>query len=175
MNLNQDFFALFGLPWGFRLDRATLDTAYRQIQGEVHPDRFASHSPAEQQRALQWATHANEAYQTLKSPLSRARYLLSLHGVDTAEQTNTAMPVDFLMAQMDWRDEMAAAQAGRDAEALEALSHTVCQEARALTQALAAQLDDEADYPAAAGLVRKLRFLDKFEQDIGDALEALLD
>ena len=97
---------------------------------------------AEQQRALQWATHANEAYQALKSPLSRARYLLSLHGVDTAEQTNTAMPVAFLMAQMDWRDEMAAAQAGRDAEALEALSHTVCEEARTLTQALATLLEE---------------------------------
>ena len=104
MNFNQDFFALFNLPRRFALDRSALDTAYRQIQGEVHPDRFAARPDAERRLALQWATQVNEAYQTLRQPLARARYLLSLSGVDTAEDSNTAMPAEFLMLQMEWRE-----------------------------------------------------------------------
>lgn len=174
MNFNQDFFALFNLPRRFALDRSALDTAYRQIQGEVHPDRFAASPEAERRLALQWATRANEAHQTLRQPLARARYLLALAGVDTAEDTNTAMPAEFLMLQMEWREAMMDARAARDADALETLIREVRADARALEAELAAALDDSGDFAAAASLVRKLRFLEKLEADLGEALEALL-
>ena len=58
--------------------------AYRDIQGQVHPDRFAHAGEAERRLSMQWATHANEAYQTLKNPLERAQYLLQLAGHDRA-------------------------------------------------------------------------------------------
>ncbi len=122
MNFNQDFFALFNLPRRFALDRSALDSAYRQIQGEVHPDRFATRPDAERRLALQWATQVNEAYQTLRQPLARARYLLSLSGVDTAEDSNTAMPAEFLMLQREWREAIMDARAAQDAGALETLA-----------------------------------------------------
>lgn len=174
MNFNQDFFALFNLPRRFALDRSALDSAYRQIQGEVHPDRFAARPDAERRLALQWATRANEAHQTLRQPLARARYLLALAGVDTAEDTNTAMPAEFLMLQMEWREAMMDARAARDADALETLIREVRADARALEAELAVALDDSGDFAAAASLVRKLRFLEKLEADLGEALEALL-
>lgn len=174
MDFNQDFFTLFQLPRRFALDRAALDTAYRRIQGEVHPDRFAASPEAERRLALQWATRANEAHQTLRQPLARARYLLALAGVDTAEDTNTAMPAEFLMLQMAWREAMMDARAARDVDALETLIREVRADARALEAELAAALDDSGDLAAAAGLVRKLRFLEKLEADLGEALEALL-
>lgn len=174
MNFNQDFFALFNLPRRFALDRSALDSAYRQIQGEVHPDRFAASPDAERRLALQWATQVNEAYQTLRQPLARARYLLSLSGVDTAEDSNTAMPAEFLMLQMEWREAIMDARAAQDAGALETLAAEVRSDAQALEAELAQALDQAADFDSAAGLVRKLRFLDKLEADIGDALEALL-
>ena len=174
MDFNQDFFALFQLPRRFALDRAALDAAYRRIQGEVHPDRFAASPEAERRLALQWATRANEAHQTLRQPLARARYLLALAGVDTAEDTNTAMPAEFLMLQMEWREAMMEARAARDADALETLIREVRADARALEAELAAALDDSGDFAAAASLVRKLRFLEKLEADLGEALEALL-
>lgn len=138
MDFNQDFFTLFQLPRRFALDRTALDAAYRRIQGEVHPDRFAASPEAERRLALQWATRANEAHQTLRQPLARARYLLALAGVDTAEDTNTAMPAEFLMLQMEWREAMMDARAARDADALETLIREVRADARALEAELAA-------------------------------------
>lgn len=174
MDFNQDFFTLFQLPRRFALDRTALDAAYRRIQGEVHPDRFVASPEAERRLALQWATRANEAHQTLRQPLARARYLLALAGVDTAEDTNTAMPAEFLMLQMEWREAMMDARAARDADALETLIREVRADARALEAELAVALDDSGDFAAAASLVRKLRFLEKLEADLGEALEALL-
>src|ERR1017187_3969450 len=110
VDLQQDFFSLFGLPTHFQLDSNSLEQKYRALQTQVHPDKFSHLSETERRVSMQWATHVNEGYQTLRSPLNRARYLLSLHGVDTQEESNTAMPVDFLMQQMEWRETLAEAK-----------------------------------------------------------------
>ena len=120
------------------------------------------------------ATQVNEAYQTLKSPLRRGRYLLSLQGVDTQEETNTSMPLDFLMAQMEWRESIEEARDSSDVDALEALSSRLRSDKRALEAELGNALDSTADLDAAAVMVRKLRFLEKLDQEIGDAIETLL-
>jgi molecular chaperone HscB len=171
--MQRTYFELFGLPPAFNIDLARLDQAYRQLQAEVHPDRFAAASDTERRRSLQWATHANEAYQTLKNPLDRARYLLQLHGVDTQEESNTAMPPDFLMRQMEWREAIEEAQSATDVNALDALSRELRQESRDMQLALAGQLDSQADYSSASETVRKLRFLDKVQAEIDQAIEAL--
>ncbi|AXK39518.1 Fe-S protein assembly co-chaperone HscB [Crenobacter cavernae] len=170
----QDFFTLFDLPRAFALDAPLLDERYRAAAGEVHPDRFARAGDAERRVALMMATRVNEAYRTLKQPLSRARYLLTLHGVDTQEETNTAMPAAFLMAQMEWREAVMDAKADRDVDALERLARELRGDASALTAELQTALDTAGDLDAAALLVRKWRFLEKLEQEIGDAIEALL-
>src|SRR6185369_5500679 len=94
---------------------------YRDLQGRVHPDRFAASTEAERRVAMQWAALANEAYRTLRDPLERARYLLQLKGFDTGEESNTSMPTDFLMQQMEWREAAAEARAERDARGLDRL------------------------------------------------------
>ena len=78
----QNHFELFQLQQRFSLNQAQLDTAYREVQSKVHPDKFVQASDAEKRVAMQWSTRANEAYQTLKKPLKRATYLCELHGVD---------------------------------------------------------------------------------------------
>ncbi|WP_041703082.1 Fe-S protein assembly co-chaperone HscB [Pseudogulbenkiania sp. NH8B] len=173
-DFKQDHFSLFGLPRRFALDAGQLDSAWRTVAAQVHPDRYASASDAEKRAALMMATHANEAYRTLKSPLARARYLLQLAGVDTQEDTNTSMPADFLMAQMEWREAIGEAKDEHDVAALEKLARDLQRDAAALQQQLGVALDDTGDLDAAAVLVRKLRFLEKLEQEIGDAIETLL-
>ncbi|HJV07697.1 MAG TPA: Fe-S protein assembly co-chaperone HscB [Chromobacteriaceae bacterium] len=175
VDFSQDHFSLFGLPARFALDLPALEQAWRTAAAEVHPDRYASHGEAEKRMALMMATRVNEAYRTLKSPLARARYLLQLRGVDTQEETNTSMPTDFLMAQMEWREGIEDAKAAGDVDALEALSRDLRGETRQLENLLEQALDQQADLDAAALLVRKLRFLEKLEQEIGDAIETLLD
>ena len=157
----------------YALDAKALEQRYRELQSRVHPDKFASGGEAERRVAMQWATRANEAYRTLRDPLARARYLLSLKGFDTGEESNTAMPPDFLMQQMEWREAVAAARESGDAAALERLRDELAEARAEMLGLLARALDGESNYDAGCSLVRKLRFLEKLEQEIDDALELL--
>ena len=147
-DFSQDFFSLFGLPRRFAIDSSLLDSAWRAAAAQVHPDRYAASPDAEKRSALMLSTRVNEAYRTLKSPLSRARYLLQLSGVDTQEESNTAMPGDFLMAQMEWREDIDDAR--RDLNRLEALSARLRAEADALAR-LHRQVDVPERLQAAVG------------------------
>ena len=167
-------FELLGLPPRFALDGPSLERAYRQLQTQVHPDRFAAAGDADKRLAMQWATRANEAYRTLRDPVARARYLLSLKGFDTGEESNTAMPPDFLMQQMEWREAASQARAARDASALQGLREDIAAERDEMVRLLERALDGEANYDAGCSLVRKLRFLEKLDEEIDDALDPLL-
>ncbi|MDO8207869.1 MAG: Fe-S protein assembly co-chaperone HscB [Gallionella sp.] len=172
-DVSKNHFQLFGLVPAFKLDTAQLELDYRALQAQVHPDKSAHLSDAEQRLAMQRSTLVNEAYQILRSPIRRARYLLSLHGIDTQEETNTAMPVDFLMAQMEWREAVAEAEQARDVAALEQLDARMKVETREFEAALAVKMDHEHDYQIAAGLVRKLRFMEKLAEDIHSAYDEI--
>lgn len=170
MKLSDDDFTLFGLPQLQALDRADLDARRRELQAEVHPDRFAAEGAAAQRVAMQWAVRVNEAYQRLKDPLSRAAYLCALRGVSVDAERNTAMPAAFLMQQMAWRE---ALDEAADAAAVEALDAEIAHEESRMLAELATLLDDRQDTAAAAALVRSLMFVARFRHDIGRRLEAL--
>ncbi|HEY1044506.1 MAG TPA: Fe-S protein assembly co-chaperone HscB [Telluria sp.] len=168
----QNHFELFHLPQRFAVDADALDAAYREVQGRVHPDRFVSATDAEKRVAMQWATRANEAYQTLKNPQKRAAYLCELNGVSLDMESNTAMPVEFLMQQMEWREALDEARAERDSAALEALDHKVKMDRKARMMAVGQHLDAE-EYTLAAQGVRALSFIDKFADEVRSALDSL--
>lgn len=172
-DFQQDFFQLFNLPAVFEIDNSTLERSFLALQAQVHPDKFTHLSEAERRLSMQWATRVNEGYQTLRNPLNRARYLLLQHGVDTQEESNTAMPVDFLMQQMEWREALEAARQEKNSSALEGLEQRMQREVRILQQQLATDIDDTRDYAAASGIVRKLKFLEKLAEEIGSAFDEL--
>lgn len=172
-DFQQDFYSLFNLPRRFQIDNAALEQAYRNLQAKVHPDKFAHLSEAERRLSMQWATRVNEAYQTLHNALDRARYLLTLHGVDTQEDSNTAMPVDFLMQQMEWREALEETRQTKNIAALEEMEQRMQHEVRNLQQQLAIDIDDTRDFTAASGIVRKLKFLAKLAEEIGSAFDEL--
>lgn len=161
----QNHFDLFQLPQQFALDQSQLDAAYREVQSKVHPDKFVQASDAEKRVAMQWATRANEAYQTLKKPLKRATYLCELHGVDLQTESNTAMPAAFLMQQMEWREAFDDARQSGDQSALSALENELSAE---LKEQLAdvGQALDQQNFAQAAQLIRACMFLEKFRADI---------
>jgi molecular chaperone HscB len=170
---SKDHFELLGLPVRYAVDPARLEHGYRELQSQVHPDRFAVASEPERRVAMQWATRANEAYRTLRDPLERARYLLHLKGYDTGEETNTSMPPDFLMQQMEWREAVAEARAARDARGLRKLHADLSQERGDMLRLLERALDADANFDAGCSLVRKLRFLEKLDEEIEAALEPM--
>ncbi len=171
MDFKQNHFELFGFAPVFRIDSGRLESAYRDIQGQVHPDRFTNAGEAEKRLSMQWATRVNEAYQTLNSALSRACYLLQLHGIEALAQTG--MPPAFLMQQMEWHEAIAEGRSSRKMNALDDLMGKMRAETKRVEIELASQIDDAKDYDAAAVSARKLKFLHKLIEEIGDAQEEL--
>jgi len=169
----QSHFELFGLPVAFGLDQGALENAYHEIQAQVHPDRFAHAGDAERRASLQWTTRVNEAYRTLKDPVQRGRHLLELHGVDVAFETNTQMPTDFLMRQLELREELEAATGKKDPSRLDRMRADLSLSKRELEQEIAAVIDARKDYTGAAELVRKLMFLDRLDGEIDMAYEEI--
>jgi molecular chaperone HscB len=163
MNLNDTDFELFAVPATFAQERSALDARWKELQREAHPDRFAAQGAAAQRVAMQWSVRINEAYQRLKDPVRRAAYLCELHGSPIDAESNTAMPGDFLMQQMEWRESLDEAQTP---DALERLRSEVdAGRARALS-ALDWLIDEKGDYPAAAQQVRALMFVERFARDV---------
>ena len=182
MNIDADDFTLLGLPRRFALERALLDNAWKALQAKVHPDRFAAEGGAAQRLAMQWAVRVNEAHQRLKDPLKRAAYLCELAGAQVQAHDNTAMPGDFLMQQMTWRE--ALEEAGNAAE-VEALSTEVTAQRRArlarvgkLLDGAAAHTDGTAQAAQAAQAaqeVRALMFIDRLLEEVDTRLQRYED
>ena len=173
LNFAADHFTLFGLPQAQALDQESLDSAFREIQSRVHPDKHAHASEADLRLAMQWATRINEAYQTLKSPGRRARYLLQLLGHDPQIESNTAMPAEFLVNQMELREAVAEARSAADEDALDTVRVRLLGEIRTEYERLTGLIDTDRDLVADSNLVRQLMFQEKLLNEIDDAHEAV--
>lgn len=170
MNLSDDDFTLFGVPQRFAQERSQLDQRWRQLQAEVHPDRFAAEGAGAQRLAMQWAVRVNEAYARLKDPLARASYLCELRGAAIDAERNTAMPPAFLMQQMEWRE---ALDDAKDTAAIERIDAEIATAEQALLATVERKLDTDGDAAAAAADVRALMFVRRFREDLDRRLEAL--
>jgi molecular chaperone HscB len=172
LSASDNYFRFFGLNQQFKLDLPALDQAYLAIQKEVHPDRHARGSETEQRLAMQMATLANTAFQTLKNPIQRGLYLCQLHGVDAKLETNTAMPTAFLMKQMEWRENLD--EQAEDLPALEAMMIEVEQSKADILAEITQAIDGAKNYVRAAELLRGLLFIDKFAIELDDTIAALI-
>ena len=170
--LTSSAFELFGLQPAFALDLQALERSYRDIQSRVHPDRFAHAGDAERRASLQWTTRVNEAYRALRDPVQRARHLLELHGVDVAFETNTQMPTDFLMQQLELREELEQGIKEKDLRVLDSLKARLKAQKKSLENAIGESIDARKDHAGAAEQVRKLMFLDRLDAEIDAAYEA---
>ena len=170
MNLLSNDFEIFGIAPAFALDRDALDQRWKDLQRQVHPDRFAADAATAQRVAMQWSVRINEAYQRLKNPLKRAAYLCELRGAPIQAENNTAMPAAFLMQQMEWREALDEATSAADLQALKAQTQS---SARELTVQLVQALDTDGDATRAAQSVRALMFVERFASEVEDRLDQL--
>lgn len=163
VKLQDNDFQLFGLAPRFAQDRAEIDARWKEMQKQAHPDKFADHAAAEQRLAMQWSVRINEAYQRLKDPLRRAAYLCELQGFPIQAESNTAMPTDFLMQQMQWRESLDEAVTLSE---LDAIDDMVLAARRKTLQNCEQLLDVDQNASAAANQVRALMFIERFMHDI---------
>ena len=170
MNIQSSDFELFGLPEQFAQDRTAIDARWKELQREAHPDKFAAQGPAAQRVATQWSVRINEAYQRLRNPLKRASYLCELRGFPINAENNTAMPKDFLMEQMAWRE--ALEEASSEVE-LDALNQELNQARNQALHRIEQLLDEKNDANGASQQVRGLMFIERFGHDVENRLEQL--
>lgn len=161
-----EYFALFGIAPRFAIDPQQLTVAYREVLSQVHPDRFAGAGAAERRAAMQMASHANEAYEVLRSDSARAAYLCRRHGLTVDGAGAVPLPPAFLERQMDWHERLDAARIAADGAAIGRLAAEVAQERAAILARIARDLDVAADHVSAAAATRALMFLDKLGTDI---------
>lgn len=167
--LERNYFELFGFAPDFALDTALLAERYRAMQRQFHPDRFAHAADAERRLAVQLTAHLNEAYQTLRDPMRRGRYLLQLAGVDTQEETDTVMDPEFLMEQMSLRERLE--DAGEAAGELQSLAGELDARYERQLADLAAAFAAR-NYADARARVRELQFLGKVRDEVATRQEA---
>ena len=172
-SLTTNYFELFGLKESYVLDLADLKAKYLELQRQVHPDKFASESELVQREAMQRVSYLNQAYETLKSPLQRAIYLLQSSGNDFDPDTQTHSDTSFLMEQMELREELSDISDANDPfEALDELRNR----ALAAYQAHQKQFADsygEESWEDAANEINKMMFANKLLQEISEKEETL--
>jgi molecular chaperone HscB len=166
----DDYFALFQLKPQFNIDRQALESAYLTVQQKVHPDMHAQASDSDKRVSMQLSALANSAYRTLMNPIQRGLYMCSRNGVDPQLETNTAMPAQFLMQQMEWRETLDDV---RDQPSeLEKLYKEVEQTRANLLKEVELAIDRASDFDLAAQQLRALLFIDKFSTELEDAISA---
>lgn len=168
----QNYFELFGIPEKFKIDMAALDAAYLLIQQQVHPDKHVVADDAQKRASLQIATYANTAYQTLRNPIKRGLYLCELAGLDAALETNTAMPKEFLMQQMEWREELE--ESANDVVKIEHLFAEVVSTKDVYLKQIEELIDIKSDKVAALDKLRATLFMNRFQDELDDVMSNLL-
>ncbi|MBD8789540.1 co-chaperone HscB [Pseudomonas syringae] len=167
-------FALFDLKPGFVVDLEQLANRYRELARSVHPDRFADAPEQEQRQALQRSANLNDAYQTLRSAPRRARYLLAIRGDEVPLEVTVHDP-DFLLQQMQWREELEDLHDEADLAGVAVFKRRLKAAQETLNDSFAACWDDAAQREQAERLMRRMQFLDKLSQEVRQLEERLDD
>lgn len=164
----QNHFELFGLPVSFAVDQSKLAGHYRELQRTVHPDRYANASDQERRLSVQRAAQINEAFQTLKSPIRRARYMLEMRGEKFDDQRDMALEPAFLMEQMELREGLAEIP-HNEAGLLQLgkLQDDIRMRVKQLTAELNELFADDSSesLTKARANMHKLQFMDKLQQE----------
>ncbi len=171
VDLNQNYFEIFGLPVSYAVDQDKLQERYLDLQKEIHPDRFAGEPETQQRLAMQWATLVNSAQVTLKDGLKRAIYMLEGKGVTIQE--NPALPPAFLMEQIELREDLESLEDSEDLDGLDAFKREVKSVMAKLEANFAETLD--TDLEKSEVIVYELQFMNKLLVSANQLEEKLLD
>ncbi|XOJ89635.1 Fe-S protein assembly co-chaperone HscB [Methylophilaceae bacterium Uisw_097] len=162
--MTQNYFELFNLPEKFQIDSVKLQENYRSIQKEIHPDRFATSTENEKVQSMIKSTQVNDAYQTLKSPTKRAKYILSLH----KSVEKITLPPDFLMQQMEWEEHLEDIE--KNNKELDQFKLAINKKYEEYSLMLSTQIDNDQNWNEAAITIDKLYFVEKLLHKINISL-----
>ncbi len=117
-----DYFAMFEMPRRLWLDMGVLEQKFLQLSWKLHPDNFVNATPEEREISLKRSSELNDAYRTLRDPISRVEYLLSIEGMRKEGENKQTAPPELLEEVFELNeslDELREARAsGGNTEAL---------------------------------------------------------
>lgn len=172
---SKNYFEIFGAPLSYKIDLDNIGKVFLELQKTVHPDRYANSGDQEKRIAMQQTSLINQAFQTLKEPVSRAQYMLKLQGFDMESETDTTMDAEFLMEQMEFRESIADVQAKTDPlSELDKMASHLKQKMNELTDEFSAAYEN-ASYEAAREIVRKMQFIIKARKEVDELSEKFED
>ena len=173
MDFKQNYFEIFQLDAAFEINLHQLSARYRELQLNVHPDRFARGTAQEKRLSVQWATQINRAYDTLTDPLRRAVYLLEIKDIDIRH--NPVLDPSFLTEQIALREDL------EDIEAMGSTALPMLETYRQKVRRVMTSMQDDfgrlygADIGAAEQTVYKMQFVNKLLTTVDQLEEKLLD
>ncbi len=171
----SNYYEIFSLPAGWQIDRTVLDSRYRQLQREFHPDRFATSGVVEKRLAVQTTSLINQAYETLKSPLKRAQYMLELEDIDAGQESHITSDMGFLMKQIEFREALEEIRDSADPLAgLDSMRDDIEAQYLQLQEDFQSQ-HSAANYNNALDTVAKMQFFAKLLDEIEQREEELED
>jgi len=172
---SQNYFEIFSLDVSTNPDLNTLNENNRELQRLVHPDKFANSDESEKRQAMQKTSLINQAYNTLKDPVQRLQYMLSLKGVDMNAETDTTMDGGFLMEQMELREKISDVRSQSDP--LDELD-SIAKDLKKTSANLIVEFDKnfQADVlEKSREVVRKLQFINKAQKEVAELSEQIED
>ncbi len=168
----KNYFELFDLPKSFDIDTTALRDRYRELQKTAHPDKHAAASDQQRRISVQFAAQINEAFQTLREPIARARYLLSLHGVVWRDENKSLNDPDFLMEQMALRERLEELyQGAQTSDDLIGILDEIESKMASMVAHLSRCFESgsEADFREAQIIVQKLQFFSRVREEAEEA------
>ena len=171
---SKNYFELFSLQENYDLDLDGISAEYKNLQSQYHPDKFSDADDATRLHALQSSSIINDAFNTLKSPLRRAGYLLTINGVDPEENNQNHLTEDFLLQQISWRDILDDATQDENLNTIELLKQEVIEEHKNCI----IEFQDFANafnFVEAKPIYNKLQFVEKMLDEINCSEEKILD
>ena len=180
MAKTQTHFELFELPVSFDVDLQDLSQRYRELQRVVHPDKFVNASDHERRLSVENAAAINEAYQIIKSPQRRARYMLELQSVSFDDEKDMALDPAFLMEQIELREALGELSQATDPMAslnkiMLDIQERITVVLKGLREGLECEELDDAQKSNLKQLIHKMQFLNKLQQEAEYQEENLLD
>lgn len=178
MPLTENYFSLFGLPEAYSLDNDLLSEKYWVLQRQTHPDRYVGASRRDQLLSAQYAAIVNDAHEVLKSPLKRAIYMLKLRGLDLDTQHSANMAPEFLMQQIELREELENIKSDNNTEAaLDALNERLNTQLAGFEKSLDKYFSDpsEKSFEGAVQTVNKMQFILKMLDEVEHLRDQLVD
>ena len=164
----QNYFELFGLNPVFDIDQAVLHGAQQRLQASFHPDRHVGSSDTDKRLSVQIASRVNQAFETLRDPVKRSRYLLELNGANLPDDSATTADAEFLMEQIELREQVESCRQGEDAfERSEKIESRLKQRADHLARDFVEHFS-KGDLDAAIDSSRKMQFIQRIQQQLSD-------